>query len=61
MFIVIVKIDVSVLNKIHINVKENVLTVNNHNIGMLLIKCVKIVLKEIIIRMKIKYVNHVLF
>lgn len=42
-YIVIIKIDVSVHNKLLINFKESVLNVFNHNIGTLLPKNVKIV------------------
>ena len=59
-YIVIIKIDVSVLKKLLINFKENVLIVFNHNIGTLLPKNVKIVHWELIIHIQIKFVKPVL-
>lgn len=53
------KIDVFVLNKLLMSLKDDVSDVFNHNTGTLLIKNVKIVPLELIIHIKTKVVNLV--
>lgn len=53
------KIDVFVLNKLLMSLKDDASDVFNHNTGTLLIKNVKIVPLELIIHIKTKVVNLV--